>query len=379
MNIDIVYFDAGSGHRTAAFALKSVIEAADATVHVRVLDILDVISGNRVFYWVVRSGIAYFNWMLRRDRVIDLNGLIRLSLRCQDAVGSGGLAKISQFWQPPPPDIVVSVTPMYNPVLFRSAALANPHVTCITVPVDFEEVMPRYWVTPVVDQCYLMATPRLVEQAAEAAVPQRCIHRLGGMIIDPAFYEDVELDRNRELSKLGFSPAPTGVASFGGQGCTILRDIAAHLAAVGTDLNMIFLCGRDERLFKMISEMSTPYAKLVLAYAPEPPSKYMRLADFIIGKPGAMTITEALITRTPIIAIKSRGMHPVQHANERWVEDHGTGIVVKRLSDLPDAVAEVAGSRLYRDSCEQHRHNGIFDAGKCILAGERTMMGLAGA
>jgi UDP-N-acetylglucosamine:LPS N-acetylglucosamine transferase len=74
--------------------------------------------------------------------------------------------------------------------------------------------------------------------------------------------------------------------------------------------------------------MKTPYRKLAVSYTQETPIYYQRLADFIIGKPGSMTITAALIARKPVIAIKSRGMSPVQRGNEEWVREHKVGIIV---------------------------------------------------
>jgi UDP-N-acetylglucosamine:LPS N-acetylglucosamine transferase len=252
---------------------------------------------------------------------------------------------------------------MYNPALYRSVRLVNPDATCITIPVDFEEAQPRYWFTPKVEQHYFIATDRLAEQARQAGIPDPFIHRLPGFIVDPEFYQVPRLNIVQERVRLGLDPElPTGLVSFGGQGSILLSGIARCLAQSGLKLNLIFLCGRNQTVYDELSRAETPYCKLVLGYTRETPIYYQRLADFVIGKPGTMTITEALITRTPLIAIESRGMKPVQHGNEDWVRERGTGIIVEGLDKLAQAVIEVSTSRSYLHRAEQEFHRGVFEA-----------------
>ena len=228
--IDIVYFDAGSGHRSAAKGLERALAAARPDWSVRMVNVIDVFASNRQFHLIVRTGIAYFNWMLKREKICDLKGLINLSLLLHDLLSFSGLREISLFWAEDPPDAVVSVTPMYNLALYRSVRLVNPHAVCITIPVDFEEVRSRYWFTPKMEQYYLIPTERLEEQARKAGVPHSFIHRISGMPIDPQFYEFSGTDTAKEVSVLGLDPGlPTGMASFGGQGSGLLSKLQSAL------------------------------------------------------------------------------------------------------------------------------------------------------
>jgi glycosyl transferase family 28 len=365
--IVIVYFDAGSGHRSAAKGLERALLSARPDWRVRMVNVEEAFAPNKQFHRIVKAGIDYFNWKLKREKVFDLKGLINLSLMFHDLLSSRGIREISNFWKDDPPDAVVSVTPMYNPALYRSVRLVNPHAVCITIPVDFEEAKPRYWFTPKVEQHYLVATDRLEEQARKAKIPDSFIHRIPGMPIDPEFYELPSVDTARELERLGLDPAlPTGVASFGGQGSVLLGEIARRLAQSDLKLNMIFLCGRHAEVYEEVSKLETPYRKLVLGYSKQTPIYYHRLADFVIGKPGSMTITEALVTRLPLIVIKSRGMWPVQRANEEWVEKRGVGLIVDRMDTLEQAVTETIASRRYRQNAEREFHRGVFGAADLI-------------
>jgi processive 1,2-diacylglycerol beta-glucosyltransferase len=82
--IDIVYFDAGSGHRSAARGLERAVAADSPDWRVRTLNIVDVLAPNKQFHRIVCAGINHFNRQLKREKVFDLKGLINLSLMFHD-------------------------------------------------------------------------------------------------------------------------------------------------------------------------------------------------------------------------------------------------------------------------------------------------------
>jgi processive 1,2-diacylglycerol beta-glucosyltransferase len=377
--IDIVYFDAGSGHRSSAKGLERALAGAASDLRARMVNIVEIFAPNKQFHRIVCAGIDHFNRYLKQEKVFDLKGLINLSLMFHDLLSARGIREISEFWKDDPPDAVISVTPMYNPAIYRAARLANPKAQCVTIPVDFEEVKPRYWFTPKIEQHYLLPTARLEQQARAARIPDSFIHRISGMPVDPEFYESPRITGDEELARLGLDPKlPTGFVSFGGQGSVLLAEIARSVARSALKVNLIFSCGRHSEIYNELTELKTHYPKLVMNYTKETPIYYQRLAQFIIGKPGSMTITEALIAKKPIIAIRSRGMRPVQQGNEEWVQRHGVGIIVSNMETLPDAIQRVITSDDYRRNAEREAHRGVFEAAGfiCDLIRERATRSL---
>jgi glycosyltransferase involved in cell wall biosynthesis len=367
--VDVVYFEAGSGHRSAALALQRRLAEIRPTWRTRALDLVDVVAAHRLFQATTRAGVGYFNRMLTRERVVDLEGLIRLSLLCNDLLSRSGVERIARFWRDDPPDAVVSVTPMNNETLIRAARVANPRARYLTVPVDFEEVMARYWFTPRHEVEYLVGSARLAEQAIGAGVAPERVHRLSGMVVDPALYDPPPIDRATELGRLGLDPAlPTGVIHFGGQGSVVVRGAAHGIAAAGIAANLIVLCGRAERVRAELADWAYPHPKLVLGWAPETPVYHYRLADFVVGTPGTMTMVEALVAGCPVVAIESGGMKPVQRGNERWLTSSGAGIVAK-LDDLGAAVGRVlADPETFRAAAARHAGRGVFEAADAIAS-----------
>jgi hypothetical protein len=375
--IDIMYFDAASGHRSAAFALQKVLQVQRPDWQIRCINVVDIFDHHPCFGWIVRTGIDRFNRQLQRDRVFDLKGQINLSLLFHNLLSEPDLNLISQFWQPSAPDAVVSVTPMYNPALYRAARMVNPQVECVTIPVDFEEAKPRYWFTPKVAQHYFNGTDRLIAQAKSAGVADCFNHQISGMMIDPQCYSIPEIDRPQELHQLGLNPdLPTGIVSFGGQGCLHSLDIAKQIANAQLPVNMIYLCGRNQTVFNQLDQLPTPYPKAVFGYLKETPIHYLHLADFAIGKPGSMTITEALITDTPLIIFKSRGMSPVQQGNECWVLENQVGIMIKDSHQVVKAITDLLSTPHYAENAQKQYHHAVFEVADrlCELIDQSTQL-----
>jgi hypothetical protein len=366
--VDIVFFDAGSGHRTAALSLQHAIHALRPQWRTRTVNLLDVISGNWRYYWRNRVGIALTNLFIRRDLKFDLPWIIGTGLEDVRAFGPVDIGRVARFWKGRPPDAVVSVTPIHSETLHRAALTMNSHAACVTIPVDFEECTPGYWFAPETDQHYLLGSDRLAEQATAAGVPAERLRRLSGMVIDPGFYQQpAPPDKPAGLMRLGLNPAlPTCLVSFGGQGSAQAREVA--LAVAELQMNSIFLCGKNRALARNIKRIRASGPRLVLGWAEEPPVHYHHLADVLIGKPGTMTITEAIVIGIPLVAIKSRWLAYIQRGNEAWIEASGTGVVVDDMGNLARIVAEVLQQKgRYQERASEVCGQGVFEAAERIV------------
>ena len=368
----VLYFEAGSGHMTAARGLVGPLRERLPGWDVDVLDIVEVFDAHPRYGRTMRKGVDDFNDQLQREEVFDLRGRVNLGILFNDWVHWRGTKRLASYWERHgAPHLLVSVTPMYNPAVCASLRQIRPEAGYVTIPVDFEEFKKRYWFTPSkIQQTYLCATQRLREQALDRGVPAGDVHAIGGMVIGPDFYGEPP-DRAEALEALGLDPElPLGVAHFGAQGSIILAEIARAIDGYDGPLQMLYLCGRHEGVRAQIEGMSTRHERRVMGFTEEAPHHYYHLADVLIGKPGAMTITEALITHTPSLLIKSTGMDPVQRGNERWVERRGVGRVVQEPAGLPDALdyALERGRASLEEALEREHHRGVFDAADLIAA-----------
>ncbi len=149
------------------------------------------------------------------------------------------------------------------------------------------------------------------------------------MILNPKYYEPVEVDRGPDRAALGLDPElPTALMMFGGEGSPTMLDIVRALDgedASDMDLQIIAICGKNKKLEAAMRAMKTRIPMHVEGFTREVP-RFMRLADFFIGKPGPGSISEAVAMGLPVIIERNYWTLPQERYNAEWVEEQGVGI-----------------------------------------------------
>ncbi len=91
---------------------------------------------------------------------------------------------------------------------------------------------------------------------------------------------------------------------------------------------MILLCGKNARVAAKLRALGQRIPMFIEGFTREVPF-YMELADFFIGKPGPGSISEALAKRLPVIVQRNAWTLAHERYNADWVEEQGTGLVVR--------------------------------------------------
>ncbi|MFO0626020.1 MAG: FkbM family methyltransferase [Polyangiales bacterium] len=271
--IDILYFDATSGHRSAANALASAFARQHPAVEPRPVNLTELLDGQPALRALASGGIDLFNWGMRREVELLPRHQIKAFQVLQRALPAAAHRAVSRFWRRRRVDAVVSVTPICNRFVQRALHHARPGCPYVIVPVDFEEGLRRYWFDPETDAHHLVPSARLRAQALAAGVDPARVTTVPGMPIDPDFYDAPAADRAAALTALGLDPAlRTVLVCFGGQGSVSVETCARALRQLGADLNVIFLCGRDRAVRVRVERLRTPYRKAVLGFTQAAPA-----------------------------------------------------------------------------------------------------------
>lgn len=336
--IDLIYFNAGGGHRAAARALEEAIGLRPQPWNVRSFELFDLIDPNHRFKRTL--GFApedYYNkrlalgWTLGlAEELKILQGLIRIGHKLM-------LRRLQGHWLRTRPDIVVSVIPNFNLALQESLALALPGTPFVTLMTDMADLPPHFWIEAPRGQHLICGTLRSVEQARLAGHPAAHVHRTSGMVLRPDFYAPLAVDKAREFARLRLDPTrPTGVVMFGGHGSKAIAKISRLLH----DVQLILMCGRNEALFESLAAARTEAPRAVVGFTPEV-RRHMQIADFFIGKPGPASLSEAVHLGLPVITTLNAWTMPQERFNAQWVRENGLGIVARSTSGIRPAVQEV--------------------------------------
>jgi len=337
-SLDFVYFDAGGGHRSAATALHAVIGRERRPWHVRLVNLNDVLLPADILKKLTGRGLQdiynlllRYGWTLGMPQLLPLmHGLIRLR-------HSSAVELLARYWGRTPTDMVVSLVPQFNRAMSEAFRAVNPQGHYVTVLTDMADYPPHFWIERV-DQDVICGTPRAVQQALAAGLPSECVHRVSGMILKPEFYEQGTHDSHDGRRRLGLDPeTPTGLVLFGGYGAPSMYGIARRLQSVSRPLQLILICGHNRKLADRLRTLRSRIAMHVEGFTSEVP-RFMQLADFLIGKPGPGSISEAVAMKLPVIVEKNAWTMPQERYNADWVVENGVGIVVRSFRGIRGAI-----------------------------------------
>jgi hypothetical protein len=335
--LDFIYFDAGGGHRAAANALKQVIEQQGRPWEVRLVNLQEVLDEIDVFRKVTRVRLQdLYNLMLKKGWTLGspqftagMHVVIRLFHGRQVKV-------LERFWAMRRPDMVVSLVPNLNRALFDSLAHACPGVPLVTVITDIADYPPHFWMERQ-DQYLICGSAKAVEQARSMGYREDRIACVSGMILNPRFYELEPMtaeQRAAERARLGFDPGlQVGLVLFGGQGAAVMLDIARRMP----DRQLLLICGHNRKLAARLRALPHPAPLFVEGFTKEV-ARYMQLADYVIGKPGPGSISEAVAMRLPVIVERNAWTLPQERYNADWIQEQSIGLVLPNLRGIAAAV-----------------------------------------
>jgi 1,2-diacylglycerol 3-beta-galactosyltransferase len=362
--IELCFFDAGGGHRAAATALQMSIEAQQRSWDVRLLNIQELLEELDILKRYAGIRIEdYYNWMLRGGWTL---GSVYLMKVLQFVIWSRHAAMVrvlERHWRETAPDMVVSFIPHFNRAIYESFANAWPGRPFVTVLTDIADFPPHFWIER--QRQYLVCgSERAMEQAREHGHMDNRIFRASGMILHPRFYEAPVEERVAGRLRLGLrEDLPTAVVLFGGYGSQAMLEIAERLDESKLELQLIFICGRNEKLASALRAGKPRLPRFVEGFTKDV-NRYMHLADFFIGKPGPGSVNEALATRLPVIVACNAWTLPQERYNATWVLEKEVGVVLRSFSKIVPAVGtmiEPANLARFRANAGGLKNQAVFE------------------
>jgi 1,2-diacylglycerol 3-beta-galactosyltransferase len=339
--IEFCFFDAGGGHRAAATALQMAIQSQQLPWEVKLtnlqelldeLDILKKYAGIRIQ--------DFYNKMLATGWTLGSAQLLKV-LQATVRLYHGRTVRLfEKHWKETRPDMVVSFVPHFNGAMFESFARACPGGPFVTILTDIADYPPHFWIERQ-SQDLICGSDRAVAQAKALGHQDNRIFRASGMILHPRFYEPPVEDRTAERLHIGLRPGvPTALVLFGGQGSRAMFEIAERLDHSGLPIQMIFICGKNEKLAAKLRDRKWRVPVFIEGFTTRV-NYYMQLADFFIGKPGPGSVSEALAMKLPVIVECNSWTLPQERYNADWVLEKEVGVVLRDFRGIESAVAQL--------------------------------------
>ena len=358
--IAFVYFDAGGGHRNAAMALQAAIQQSGLPLETQLVNLQEILDPIDIVRRVTGLRIQdVYNRMLQNGWTLGSPQLMRVLQGVIRMYHGKTVQLLDKYWRQSTPDLVASLVPHFNRALCESLRKASPAKPFVTILTDIADYPPHFWIERQ-EQFVICGSERAVEQARQLGHAEERIFLTSGMILNPRFYNYSPVDRSSERVKLGLSASRmTGLVLFGGQGARRkMLEIDRLLSESGLPIQLILICGKNERLLGELRGRQRPIPRLIEGFTTNVPY-YMQLADFLIGKPGPGSVSEALTMGLPVIVERNAWTLPQERYNTEWVREKQVGLVVSNFDGVMDAVAEMLeGETFNRLRCNAKKtHN----------------------
>jgi 1,2-diacylglycerol 3-beta-galactosyltransferase len=340
--IHVLFHDGGGGHRNAAVALQTVAAQQQRPWKIELIQFQDLTDKLDVLRKLTGVRIQeQYNILLRNGWTLGATQLLRVLQSTIRLFHRPMVRLLARYFREHPADLLVSVIPHFNRQIAEAWSSVYPERPFVTLITDLADFPPRFWIEPLEQQYLICGTERAVEQARAMGKQQSHIFATSGMILRPDFYLPDKTDPVALRRELGLQPnLPTGILLFGGFGSKVMYDIVERLDAARVPVQLIVICGRNDKLAEKFRSRSWNLPLHVLGFTKEV-HRLMSAADFLIGKPGPGSIAEAMVRRLPVILERNAWTMPQERYNTEWVIEKRVGIVLSSFDEIVPGVKQL--------------------------------------
>jgi len=331
----LLHASTGAGHRRAAEALKSALQARNATVelldsvrYIHPLFKLVYVDGGlgMITRWPRIFGTLY---SLSDRQTVDR--LMRLPRYGAQRISARPLLRAVRRFAP---DAVICTHFLPAELLAawrRAGKLAVPLYVVIT---DFEPH--RIWEHAGID-VYCVASEYAAQRLIADGIPRQAIH-VTGIPISPDFTR--RFDQRALKLRLGLDPGrPLILVTGGGLGAGSIEAIAHAAREREAQAQFAFVSGNNAELRSRLQRESTDSGWRVLGYVSNM-HEWLAAAAVAIGKAGGMTASEMLAAGVPFVV--PPGVKGHEDRNAAYLQVCGAAFVAESAGEAVEAALSIA-------------------------------------
>lgn len=297
----IFYGSYGGGHLSAAKSIKDYIDTNYQDVETYLVDCIEYV--NKIFNKVTTKAYSEMaknaHWVWKKVYYAKDKGLfIKVNNTTQKLMS----IKLNKLLQDYKPNLIISTHPFgshMSAILKKQKKINSKIATIIT---DYT-VHSQWLVLPAYIDYFFIAHDKMKKVLLEKGVQENQI-KVTGIPISNKFL--IKYNKETILPQLGLSANKKTILFFAGgeqgfgkyQILNILKLIIENFP----NIQIIAIAGKNKKIKKDFNELvkaknATNTVK-VLSYTNKIP-ELMGSSDLVITKPGGLTITESLVSRTP--------------------------------------------------------------------------------
>jgi len=327
----------GGGHATATTAIKAYLGDVYDVVDVNIFsEVLGTCDPFRLISDGSFSGEDIYNFLIRQGAAWGGNMLCSMGCLLTQMQQRRLTTLIEEFLIRNKPDVLISVIPIVNGLIYTAAERLNIPFAIITTDlytatfwygIHQPSYKHFYFCVPCADEL-------VVKEVAPAGIPESCI-RYVGYPVRPAFLERSYVEELRSQLQLP-QDKPIVMVMMGAAGSTATIGYARKLSHIDIPMHIIFCVGRNVALLQAIRDISFPdHITISLFSFTEQVGDLMRASDILITKSGSASVCEALYVGIPLLLDNTAPVLLWEQLNFDFIQQHGCGSVITSLHHLP--------------------------------------------
>jgi hypothetical protein len=367
--LDLIYFDAGGGHRASATALISAARQQHRAWQINSINLRELLEPADVIRRLTGVRIEdFYNSQLKYGLTIGTATMLRITQMLIRQLEPSIIKLLARHWERSRADLVVSMIPNFNHAILQGLRQADAmqrrsETPMVTILTDMADCPPHFWIERQAQYLVCGTEAAAAQAIAMGHAPER-VFRTSGMIVRPEFYRPIEMNREAERIRLGLKPElRTGIVMFGSYGSSQMAAIAKRIETAKLDTQLIFVCGHNDKLRERIESMELSYPFHCVGFTQEIPY-YMKLADYFIGKPGPGSISEALVMGLPLIVERNTWTMIQERFNTDWIAQNGFGVVLPSFREIGSAISTMLDREQYstlRANVKAYDNRAVFE------------------
>jgi processive 1,2-diacylglycerol beta-glucosyltransferase len=331
--MDVIFLSVsiGSGHHKAAQALEEAIRKKYPKSRTMIVDTLKYINPF-LDKWIVKG---YFSSLkaspLIFKKIYEMTDEDGDTIDISKNLNRILSFKIKKLIRNFKPQAMVCTHPFGLQILHSLKKRGKIHFPVVAIVTDYSAH--KFWIEHNID-AYIVGTKSIQQYMVTKGIPFDRIHPIGIPVL-----QSFTIENNKEQIRRDFklTSKKTALVMGGSLGLGEVLNIVKRMLLLKEDIQLIIVTGHNENLRKEVLKETEHSSKdvLVLGYT-EKIAELMDVSDFILTKPGGMTVAESMVKKLPIFVTSPIPGH--EEKNAKFIVNHGLGVWVFKEQDLEDLI-----------------------------------------
>lgn len=340
----IFYASYGGGHLSAAKAIKQYIEEHYDDTQTEMIDCVKYVnkSLDKVTTAAYREMAKKAPWAWEKVYDKSQNGLLAKVSTTSNKVMAVKMAKLFREFHP---DIVISTHPFGSQMTSYLKQKGKTNCTLATIMTDFASHDQWLIGNKFVDFYFVSNTSMKDLMVKENSIPEGKIF-VTGIPISNRFLQNYS--KEKVCSSFDITPDKKTILFFGGGEYGLGKNKTVQILEALADfpsIQVIAIAGKNEKMKQEFETIVTTHKKeesiKVLPFTDKVP-ELMSISDFVITKPGGLTVSESLASCLPLLII-----NPIpgqEEENAEFLENAGCAIWLKKQQDPKKILSQLLTS-----------------------------------